>query len=205
MVQQPWTTTNICTTLPQWIRYSQSTIPVQPTEVHAISACCHKTKFENLHEIVQHGLLSGFATDNPVKNCPMLQCAPFLPFDTRYTRLTGGRMSHEYNVLIMLDHQRLSRENRLRVNAQGTLCVPIYDKSQALGPDYWITILIRNLKSREWDPLWDKRMATEPPTGIYRKDELSPPTFHPDTFANLHKAANTVRTDENNRIHTLSN
>ena len=99
-----------------------------------------------------------FATDDPVKNCPMLQS--FLPYDTRYSRLTGGRMAYQDNVLFILDHQRLARENRLRVNAQGTLCVPIHDKSQALGPDYWITILIRNLKTREWDPLWDKRLAT---------------------------------------------
>ena len=106
-------------------------------------------------------------------------------------------MASEDNVLFILDHQRLARENRLRVNAQGTLCVPIHDKSQALGPDYWITILVRNLSTHEWDPLWDKRLATEPPTGIYRKDDLSPPTFHPETFANLQRAATTIRTDEN--------
>ena len=87
-------------------------------------------------------------------------------------------MASEYNVLFILDHERLSHENRLRVNAQGTLCIPIYDQTQALGPDYWITILVKNLSSGEWDPLWDRRLATEPPTGIYRKAELSPPTFH---------------------------
>ena len=68
----------------------------------------------------------------------------------------------------------------------------MYSKEEALGPDQWITILVRNLETHEWDPIWDKRMATEPPTSIYRKADLSPPTFRPETFHNLQRAATAV-------------
>ena len=90
---------------------------------------------------------------------------------------------------------RFSNEGRLRVNAQGTLCIPIYSREEALGPDYWVTILYHNPETHEWDPIWDRRMSTAPPAGIYRKADLSPPTFKPETFNNYQRPATAVHTD----------